>query len=83
MSERCPCVILGCRRTFKRAPQDPAGIEYMCGNHYRLADKTYRQMRTTLKRRANRHGWTPRMGRIDDWLWSRIKRQAQERSMGL
>ncbi|GLQ09229.1 hypothetical protein GCM10007913_11610 [Devosia yakushimensis] len=81
--DRIGCLIMGCRRTYKREPDEGEGAEVMCGDHYRLGDKALRQLRTKLKRTARRTGWTPRLGRIDAWLWERIKRQANERAMGL
>jgi hypothetical protein len=77
---RIPCCIVGCRRTFKN---DRGYVEFMCGNHYRLADSTLRRLRTKVARRAKHQGWTQHNLTIDDWLWRRIKRQATERAMGL
>lgn len=83
MSDRAPCVVFGCRRTFRRDDADSGAVEYICRDHYRLSDKALRALRTQLKRRARRFGWSPRFIRIDNWLWDRIKRQATERAMGL
>ena len=83
MTDRAPCIIIGCRRTFKRAQLDWGDNEYMCGDHYRMSDKALRQLRTKLRRRAKRIGWTDRLARIDNWLWARIKKQATERTLGI
>lgn len=77
---RAGCVILGCRRTF---PRGEAHHEHMCREHYRLADKKLRRLRTKLAAKARKLGWTLRLLEIDHWLWTRIKRQAEERAMGL
>lgn len=83
MSERSPCVILGCRRTFKRDTNDDGTAEYMCGDHYRMTSNALRRLRTKLKRMARRLGWTERLTRLDNWAWERAKKQATERAMGL
>ncbi len=80
---RAGCTVLGCRRTFKRSEGDDGSSEYICGNHYRMADKWIRTLRAKLKRRGRRHGWSPRMERIDNWLWARAVKQATERSIGI
>lgn len=80
---RAPCIILGCRRAFRRDSDDDGTCSYICGAHYRLADKGLRLQRTRLKRRARRHGWSPRLIRIDNWLWAKIFRQITERAMGI
>lgn len=83
MSERAHCVVLGCRRTFKRDPGDDDSAEYICGDHYRLASPGLRRFRAKLKRLARRLGWTMRLVRLDNWCWERVKKQATERAMGL
>lgn len=83
MSTRASCVILGCRRTFKRDADDDGTAVYICGKHYRMVDRIIRQLRTKLKRQGRRHGWSPRMERIDNWLWARAVKQATERSIGI
>lgn len=75
---RAACVIIGCRRTFPRTHH-----EHMCRDHYRLADKRLRKLRQKLAAKARRLGWSSELMNIDNWLWARIKRQSQERAMGL
>lgn len=81
--DRASCVVMGCRRTFKRDDDDPGDIEYMCGAHYRLADARLRRRRTWLKRRGRRWGWSWQAERIDKRLWALIVAQATERSFGI
>lgn len=79
--DRLPCCILGCRRSF--VPEAHV-VEMMCAKHYRSTDKRLRRMRTRLKREARKRGmWTERMLAIDSWLWNRIKRQANDRAVGI
>ena len=86
MTQRVPCLVPGCRRTY--APRsEEAGDEVICGKHYRLADKSLltrnRKWRRVL---ARENAPTTRALRVHDLLmrvWDRIKRQAIERAGGL
>lgn len=94
MTERIPCCVPFCRRTFK---DDGRAGEIMCGKHYRLADQRYRRLWTRLVRawrRDPRQFWEMPPGsrerlrklkieRLFDKLWVRIKRQAIERAAGI
>lgn len=82
--ERHPCIIIGCRRTFRPEPDDVGHVvEVICGKHYRLTDARIRALRTKIKRKVKRIGWTDRLNALDWRLWERCKLQATERSFGL
>lgn len=83
MTFRAPCVVIGCRRTFKRDADDDGTRAYICGDHYRMADQWLRRMRAKIKRKSRRGGWTTQLIEIDNWLWGKAVRQANERSLGL
>lgn len=80
---RTPCVVFGCRRTFRRDADDDGDCEYICGDHYRLADRRLRRFRTRIKRAARKLGWTPRLIDMDMRAWRRAVQQATERALGL
>lgn len=77
---RVRCVVPFCRRTRE---DDPRFSEWICGDHWRMVPKKYRQVYGRFKRRWRRFGtpvsYHPRGSR----LWERIKREAIERAGGI
>lgn len=69
MPGRIPCCIPGCRRTFKREPDDAEEVRVICGRHWRMADTRLR----------NRHKQLLRRYRKLDRMWAR-RHLAIERS---
>lgn len=50
-SDRLPCLVPGCGRTFKAGVGDSADTEIMCGKHYRLAPAALRAEYVVTRRR--------------------------------
>lgn len=80
---RIACCVPFCRRGTTLWPSG----EFMCGKHYRLADKELRRRRSKVIRRLRLAGEmdgdtykTDRAWRIDTKLWNKIKGQAIERA---
>lgn len=80
MNGRIPCAVIGCRRT---CASDGFWLEFICGKHYPLVDRRTRRLRTRVKRKAKRLGWTPSLQALETRLWARCKRQATEVSLGI
>jgi hypothetical protein len=90
MPGRSPCVVIGCRRTFK---SEGGASEFICGKHFRLADKRVLRAFRKLCRATKgidydnappeRQAWLRRKFAQEDRLWDRIKRQATERAVGI
>lgn len=84
--ERHCCQIVGCRRTFKINPGEPADTEVMCAKHYRLGSAALRRRRSKIIRRMKTEPSRERYNRmleLTDRLWDRIRDQATERAMGI
>jgi hypothetical protein len=52
LTERICCCIQGCRRTFKRGPDDSEIAVIMCGRHWRMGDERMRKRHKQLRRRS-------------------------------
>lgn len=92
---RLPCAIPGCRLTFA----DDGSEEIICGKHWRLAPAKWRRQVTLLRRRyraicgdSSYWDFPPgSRGRMEGFrvyrlflkAWSRCKRRAIEKAMGL
>ena len=55
-TDRIVCCIPGCRRTFKREPDDHEDAETMCGRHWRMADTKLRERHKRLRKRVRKVG---------------------------
>ncbi len=86
---RTPCSVVFCRRTT-------AGqwAFWMCADHWRMVDRSLKQLRTKLRRRFQRRGevtvtdraisWlSPRAWRVCCGIHRRMIRQATERASGI
>lgn len=82
MSDRTPCYVPGCRRTAS-ATFMAGHSEFLCGKHYQLVDRRVRRLRTRVRRKALKIGWTASLQVLAARLWDRAKRQATERAMGI
>lgn len=81
-SGRTPCLVPFCRRTASAAFM--AGhSEFLCCRHYPLVDKRIRRLRTRVRLKAGRVGWTPAMIALSGRLWARAKGQALDRAGAL
>lgn len=78
MTERLTCCVLGCRRTTGKPFK-----EWICAIHWKLISKTTKRRRAKLRRLAKTRGWTFRIERMDNKLWERAKKEANERMMGI
>ena len=86
---RLRCSVPYCRRTYG----NPDGYaEWLCGEHYRLADPSLRMRKTAYMRklRAAERRCDPasieraeRLLHIANFVWRKIKRQAIERALGI
>jgi hypothetical protein len=52
MTDRIPCCITGCGRTFKREAGDSDDVIIMCGRHWRMGDERLRKRHKELRRRV-------------------------------
>jgi hypothetical protein len=52
VSDRIPCCIPDCRRTFKRTPGESDDVITMCGRHWRMGDQPLRDRHKQLRKRA-------------------------------
>lgn len=79
---RIPCIVPGCGRTYKN---EHPGEEHelVCGKHWKLADRTARDLHTRLRKKGLKSGWTMRLERIWQWNWKRLRKQIIERAMGI
>lgn len=80
--DRTPCLVPFCRRTASAAFMRGPG-EFLCGNHYPLVDKRLRRLRTRVRLKAGRVGWTPALIALSGRLWARAKGQALDRAGAL
>ncbi len=60
MTDRMSCCIPGCRRTFKRRPEDTDDTVVMCRRHWRMGDERLRDRHKQLRKRV---GWFERKWR--------------------
>jgi hypothetical protein len=78
---RIPCVVpfCGCGATCY-----PPGHEIICPKHYRLVDASLKAKRRKVRHllRKARATDTDRARRLDNWLWSKIVKQAITRAAG-
>lgn len=86
---RLTCCVPFCRHTTKRVEF----LEWICGDHWRLIDKTKRQVYGRIAREWRRYKVRPytadatvdyrsMVNRIDR-IWGSLKREAIERGAGL
>lgn len=83
-TDRLHCVVLFCTHTTRKKEGD--GTEWICSDHWRLADRRLKSLRTRIKcrYRAKRTADNRlKAWRIDCWIWERLKRQAIERAVGI
>jgi len=83
MSDRVPYVVPGCARTRgdRKGDRITPGMEWVCHDHWQAIPRPIRSIYSRAKRRAKRLGdhWWPAANR----LWSRVKREAIERGIGI
>jgi len=60
VTDRIPCCIAGCGRTFKRHADDAADSVVMCRRHWNMADEGLRVRHKQLRKRC---GWFARKWR--------------------
>lgn len=89
IAARLHCCAPYCRRSHRN---DEGYAEWLCGEHYGLADPVLRQRKAHYQRRqklAERRcdpasiESAERLSRIANFLWRKIKRQAIERALGI
>ena len=85
---RLSCCVPFCHRTRGDRKGDPLrpGMEWLCGDQWRLCDKNYRRAYGRHRRKWRRFSPKQRdvlMWVVMDRLWRRLKRQAIERAMGI
>jgi hypothetical protein len=56
------------------------GSEFLCGKHYPLVDKRLRRLRTRVRLKVRRVGWTPALIALSARLWLRARQQALDRT---
>ena len=61
----------------------PPGCEIICPKHYRLVDRRLKALRRRCRRLAIKRRAPDQVARIEGYLWSKMVRQAFERSAGL
>ena len=69
-ADRISCCITGCRRTFKRSPDDPPETRSICGRHWRMGPKPVRERYTKLLR-LYRKRETASIARLIELTWQR------------
>jgi len=77
---RITCCVPFCRRTTRN---DEAFVEWICGDHWKLADKPRRRVWGRVKGRWRRYGPPAAAPYIEHRLWASLKRQAIERAVGI
>ena len=86
---RVNCCVPFCKRGSTKWP---VPYELLCGDHYRMADKALRMKRARVRRKLAKLGefdtmnfrcLSDRAARIDGLFWSKIRRQATERALGI
>lgn len=73
---RTACCVPFCRRTSTLFPH-----EWVCGDHWRLVDRSLKLVRTRLlhgRRNLPQRRWR----KLEGLIWSRMKRQAIARAAG-
>lgn len=102
MTDRLCCCVPGCRRTRGQRKGEPpitAGMEWICGDHWKLVPTFLRQRKSRLGRRYRRaFGDTPywqypagspdrlaavKLDRMCGRAWEICKRAAIERALGI
>ena len=85
MTIRIACCVPHCPRTRGDRKGDPVtpDMEWICGDHWRMADKRRRKVWGRVKGRWRRFGPDADRGPIDDRLWRALKRQAINRAFGI
>lgn len=78
MSDRLSCCITGCRRTFKRGPDDTDETIIMCGRHWRMGDERMRKRHKQLRKRCRwfARKWSRRQNAIEraPRVWAKFHR---------
>lgn len=83
---RLGCLVPFCRRTHGIKASDGYSVEgefvpwseWICREHYRLADERLRRLRNLAIRRLRAFDtWNNLL--VEQWLWRKIKRQVMER----
>ncbi|MFG1270553.1 hypothetical protein V5F40_21625 [Xanthobacter sp. DSM 14520] len=83
---RVRCCVPFCERTRGDRKGDRPlgpGTEWICSEHWQLVPRRLKLIRSRLKRRTARFGWTDTDKLISDRAWSRCKRAAIEAAAGL
>jgi hypothetical protein len=52
MTDRIPCCIPGCRRSFKRRTEDGPNVSIMCLRHWNMGDQRLRNRQKQLRKRS-------------------------------
>ncbi|CAM5769904.1 hypothetical protein BMIN10S_03063 [Bosea minatitlanensis] len=80
---RIPCCVPFCTGSRGDRKNDPIrlGMEWICSKHWRLVSPKTKRLRSAARRRFKAQ---PDVARRADWrIWSRCKREAIERAMGV
>ena len=80
--DRCPCVVIGCRRSVKREAIAP-DTEWICRDHWKLVDRLIKLLHFRIRRKRKRLGDPTYLTGAAVNVWHRAKRQAIERAMGI
>lgn len=85
MTDRISCVVPFCVLTRGDRKGDPIkpGMEWICGDHWRLIEKQPRRVYGRMRKR--RRKFSPTQSDIEaEWrLWRWLKRKAIESAMGI
>lgn len=78
--QRCLCCVPFCARW---TAGDPDKMEYLCPDHWKLADRRRKRWLRLIKRRID-HGQDPEHNRwVHSYHWERARKQAIERAFGI
>lgn len=79
-ADRVGCCITGCRRTFKRDARIDGDYQTICGRHWRMAPKLWRQRGTKFRRAMNRVGHAKADKAAWAWhrTWERCRRYIED-----
>jgi hypothetical protein len=79
VTRRLACCVPFCRRSTGRTEFS----EWLCGDHWRLIDKSKRRVYGRYMRQWRRYGPTERVHVAAGRIWNRLKREAIERAVGI
>lgn len=66
---RAPCCVAGCGKTFALRAGEGYDVTYICGKHWRMAPKRFRDLVALIRKRAKKRGWTDKLYRQHNFFW--------------